>query len=288
VTLRVFDDAAAFLDVAAPHLLAREAENGLPLGVATALRDGRRYGDEPPFLACAMNGELVTAVAVRTPPYNLLLAWADRPDWEPIARHLLAAGTLLPGISAEEGVALGFAAWWSKARGVSHEVAMRQRLYRLAAVARPRGVPGHARWAEAEDADRLARWVEAFSAEAIPDSPASDAPALVARHLAARTLRVWDDGGPVSMAAITRGTLHGASISLVYTPPDRRGRGYASACVADLSQCVLDSGKAFCTLYADLANATSNGIYRRIGYERLADALEIRFRGRGDLPSGPP
>ncbi|MDD5219713.1 MAG: GNAT family N-acetyltransferase [Candidatus Bipolaricaulis sp.] len=285
MTLRVFDDAAAFLDVAGPHLLAHEAENGLPLGVATALRDGRRYGDEPPFLACVTDGEPVTAVAVRTPPYNLLLAWTDRPDWEPIARHLLATGTVLPGVTAEEGVALGFAAWWSKARGVSHEAAMHQRLYRLVAVARPRGVPGHARWAEAEDADRLARWVEAFGAEAIPDSPASNTPALVARHLAARTLRVWDDGGLVSMAAVTRGTPRGASISLVYTPPDRRGRGYASACVANLSQCVLDSGKSFCTLYADLANATSNGVYRRIGYEPLA--LEIRFRGRGDLPSGP-
>lgn len=78
MTLRLFDGAAAFLDVVGPPLLEREAENALILGVAAAVRDGRRYGPAPPLFACVVDGEDVVAVAVRTPPYNLLLSRAAR------------------------------------------------------------------------------------------------------------------------------------------------------------------------------------------------------------------
>ncbi|MCX6095087.1 MAG: GNAT family N-acetyltransferase [Candidatus Bipolaricaulota bacterium] len=277
MTLRIFGDATAFLDVVEPKLLAREAENALLLGVATALRDGRRYGDEPPFLACTVDETAVAAAAVRTPPYNLLLGKATRSEWEPIAHHLAAVGADLPGVNAEEDVALDFAEWWSTSRGVRHEVAMRQRLYQLTAVTFPVDVPGQARWAEVNDAELLARWTKAFNAEAIPGSPPDDVTALIARHLAARTLLVWDDGCPVSMAAATRSTPHGGSVSLVYTPPEKRGHGYASACVAALSRRMLESGKQFCTLFTDLDNPTSNRIYQRMGYRPLTNFLEVRF-----------
>ncbi|MEO2005035.1 MAG: GNAT family N-acetyltransferase [Candidatus Poribacteria bacterium] len=50
--------------------------------------------------------------------------------------------------------------------------------------------------------------------------------------------------------------------------PELRGRGYASALVAKLSQHMLDSGFSFCVLYTDLANPRSNAIYEKIGYTR--------------------
>ena len=277
--LERFGDAAAFLAAAEPSLLAREAENSLLLGVAGAVRDGRRYGDEPPYFACVVDGGTVVAAAVRTPPYNLLLMSARRDGWRPIAEQLAADGAPLPGVNAERDVALEFAEWWSGARAVRHEITMKQRLYCLTAVRFPVGVPGQARWPGAADAALLAGWVDAFSAEAIPDSPASDSAALVARHLAARTLLVWDDAGVVSMAASTRSSPHGGSVSLVYTPREKRGRGYASACVATLSQRILESGKKFCTLFTNLDNPTSNRIYQEVGYRPLVDCLEVRFMG---------
>jgi predicted GNAT family acetyltransferase len=62
----------------------------------------------------------------------------------------------------------------------------------------------------------------------------------------------------------------------VYTPPERRGRGYASACVATLSAATLDAGLR-CILYTDLGNATSNSIYRSIGYRAVAELVRYRF-----------
>jgi predicted GNAT family acetyltransferase len=63
----------------------------------------------------------------------------------------------------------------------------------------------------------------------------------------------------------------------VYTPPEWRGKGYASACVAALSQLCLDSGYQFCMLYTDLANPTSNSIYQKIGYQPIGESREYRF-----------
>jgi predicted GNAT family acetyltransferase len=47
--------------------------------------------------------------------------------------------------------------------------------------------------------------------------------------------------------------------------------------VAALSQLLLDRGRRFCALYADLANPTSNRIYEQIGYEPVCDVVDYRF-----------
>ena len=64
----------------------------------------------------------------------------------------------------------------------------------------------------------------------------------------------------------------------MYTPPQHRGNGYASALVAAQSQWLLDNGYEFCFLYTDLANPTSNAIYERIGYSQVAEAGMYSFR----------
>jgi predicted GNAT family acetyltransferase len=44
-----------------------------------------------------------------------------------------------------------------------------------------------------------------------------------------------------------------------------------------LTQRLLDGGKSFCFLYTDLANPTSNKIYRAVGYEPVGDAEDYAF-----------
>jgi predicted GNAT family acetyltransferase len=70
-----------------------------------------------------------------------------------------------------------------------------------------------------------------------------------------------------------------ARVSWVYTPGPLRRRGYAAACVAALSQQVLDRGAEAVMLYTDLANPTSNAVYQRIGYRAVGDAVDLRFTG---------
>lgn len=46
-----------------------------------------------------------------------------------------------------------------------------------------------------------------------------------------------------------------------------------------MSQRALDDDALVCTLFTDLSNATSNGVYRRIGYHPVSDAEELTFLG---------
>ena len=96
---------------------------------------------------------------------------------------------------------------------------------------------------------------------------------------------LWEDGGQtVSISGWGGPTPNGIRIGPVYTPPELRRRGYASALVAELTKRLLDGGRKFCFLFTDLANPTSNSIYQRVGYEPVSDADQWVFGGRGSHP----
>ena len=70
---------------------------------------------------------------------------------------------------------------------------------------------------------------------------------------------------------------NGTVISLVYTPPELRSRGYATSSVYQLTKKLLIGGYKFCSLFTDLANPASNHIYPKIGFVPLGDTLEFDF-----------
>jgi predicted GNAT family acetyltransferase len=119
--------------------------------------------------------------------------------------------------------------------------------------------------------------VEAFHHE-VGMAVARDVAVAMARaRLAEGGVRLWEDGQPVSMAMATRPTRRGVAVTWVYTPRHARRRGYASNCVAALCRELLTTGHRFCVLFADLANPTSNHIYRSIGFRPVADYAEFDF-----------
>jgi predicted GNAT family acetyltransferase len=65
-------------------------------------------------------------------------------------------------------------------------------------------------------------------------------------------------------------------VQYVYTPAARRGCGYATACVEHMSRALVTRGHR-CVLYTDLGDPIANSIYRRIGYEAIAEILGYLF-----------
>ena len=66
-------------------------------------------------------------------------------------------------------------------------------------------------------------------------------------------------------------------IAVVYTPPDVRGRGHATACVGALCRLLIGSGWGYCALFADLENAAANRVYRKVGFEPICEYDEYVF-----------
>ena len=280
-----FDDAATFLADAEPLLLADEARHNLILGIAGTIRDApSRYPLRSMWLV-RDNGEVVAA-ALRTPPYNLVLA---RPRSSQALAKLAeaVAGEELPGVVGTEPEVHAFAEVWSERGGVASRVNMRQGVYALEHVEPLSAAPGFARVATAADHGRVLQWWIAFGDEVLHEGGPGreDAEKNVEHKLSSPTAGIFlweDDGEPVSLAGWGGPTPNGIRIGPVYTPPELRGHGYATALTAELSQRLLDGrlfegGRRFCFLYTDLANPTSNAIYERIGYRRVAEAAEVVF-----------
>jgi len=129
------------------------------------------------------------------------------------------------------------------------------------------------------DRELLIDWADAFNDEVRAGAPHGDTAKGVDARLASATagFMVWEDGQPVSMAGWGGATPNGVRVGPVYTPPELRRRGYASAVTAAASESQLAAGRRFCFLYTDLANPTSNRIYMDIGYEPVCDAIDYSF-----------
>jgi hypothetical protein len=82
---------------------------------------------------------------------------------------------------------------------------------------------------------------------------------------------LWRDGeGLRFRASVSAITADAAQVSGVYTPPERRGLGYATRGLAELCARLLERSRAVC-LFVNRSNTTALSVYQRLGFEpRLA------------------
>lgn len=277
--VRRFDDPAAFFAHAAPFLEAHEAQHNLLLGLRERLiADPHVFGPEDPYLATVEDGRRIVGAAFRTPPHLLGLCRFDDLDGVALLADDLA-GADLPGVAGPRDAAERFAARWVGVAGAAVTRAMPQGIYEATSVVPPAGVSGAMRDYDSRDRDLVVAWIDAFVAEARPPGPVGDPAEWIDRRIADPDggIVVWDDAGAASLASFGSPTPTGIRVGLVYTPPERRGRGYASAVTAALTRRLLAGGRKRVFLFTDLANPTSNAIYQRIGYRRVGDVIALMF-----------
>jgi RimJ/RimL family protein N-acetyltransferase len=274
-----FTDARGFHERVGGFLLEHETENCLMIGlVSTLVRDPGYFRE--PYLA-VVGERAVVAAAIMTPPRNLVLSFGAPPGAMPlIAESLHDERPEIPGVLGPAPLSLTFAECWREVGGQDFRRGMAQRIHRLEKVRPVLATSGRLRPATEDDRDLLVEWFAAFDQEALSGPGDLEAEERsVSRYLGAEAygLWLWEDGEPVSMAGHGGPTPNGMRINAVYTPPHLRGRGYATSCLAALSRHLLEEGRRFCFLFTDLANPTSNNIYRHVGYEPVCDQDEYRF-----------
>ena len=280
--LQRFTEVDEFLDVVGAFLGAREAEHNLIFGVCSSVRETPEAYTGPPYFAVVTDGDIVVAAAIQTPPFRLVLSEVDDPE----AIEVLVGDVAdrdLPGVLGPVEVVRAFVEERAAQGGPTARISESERIFRLTAVIPPRPVAGQCRPANLGDRAVVRDWIAAFMLEAFGEVDLADVTASTDRWLAGRgrTLYLWEDSDVVSLCGVGGETPNGIRIGPVYTPPEVRGRGYASALVAGVSQAELDAGRRFCFLFTDLANPTSNHIYQTIGYEPVRDVDVYRFDRRG-------
>jgi uncharacterized protein len=281
--------AVDFLVPAGKFLAKDEARYNLVTGLAKALVENpQRYGTEAPWFCTisadpkpmARLGSEMYAAALRTPPYLVVTAYFSG-SFDLVARELASAASKkyreLPGVVGDKGLADRFAAHWCATHGVRVMHTQAQRIYKLVKVNDVPMSPGKLRVATETDKELVKKWAHFFHIDCFGENsknPEGDPTQGIERGW----VFFWEDGGkPVSMSVKARPADKGMTVGGVYTPPEFRNKGYATSCVAEVSRNILQSGKQFCTLYTDLANPTSNSIYKKIGYVEIADSAQHTF-----------
>lgn len=278
-----YDDPERYRAFVEPLLVSSEAENCLLLGVTGTLIDRPEIYEEFHLWAVSEWGIPVGAAAM-TPPHNLLLAHSRSEEWlTSLAHFITRQGVDLPGVQGNEPSVDRFCSAWREVQPVEAELEVEMGVHALTEVSRLPPVSGEARRATDDDFALLMDWTSAFLEEADPESPHSSLEPTVRSRLGTDPSRgglwLWEASDePVSLSGYGGRTPNGIRIGPVYTPPEHRGHGYATALVAQQTRWLLEQGRSLCFLFTDMSNPTSNSIYRRIGYRRVANAKRYGFR----------
>ncbi len=279
----IFESANHFLSKVEAFLEQDEAENNLLLGLLYMAQQIELKGEavSDTLMGAVEDVDGNVALVVFMNGINLILSGGGAEVKRAISivvSYLTKSGIALPGVVGSTALAALFVGEWAAQSNQTPYVKMNQRIYRLDKVNPIMYSPGKLIMATDKELELVADWIYRFFEE-IDETINHEEKLKKARiNIESGSLYIWQDDAYVSMAKKTRPTRNGIVLSLVYTPPEYRSNGYASSCVAALSQLLIDDGYKFCSLYTDLSNPTSNHIYSNIGYRPVQDSIMYRFR----------
>ncbi|MCD4651607.1 MAG: GNAT family N-acetyltransferase [Candidatus Cloacimonetes bacterium] len=266
-----------FIEIAIPLLEPHEDRFSLIFGIILSLKKNPEAYKEVHHCVVSEDGEPV-AIAIITIPHKLLIYC--QPGYEEkalpaIAKYFNSLPCRIPGVLSEASLSERFAGLWSELTGDTLKIAMRQGIYRCDKAEPVPPAEGKMRIADGIDVVMLTHWVQQF--QEYLHQPISEEEALKYAVAHVNNIRIWDNNGAVCMAATLRPTVNAICISLVYTPEEHRGKGYATALVQQLTKEMLTKKYRFCVLHTDMDNPISNSIYMKIGYNKRADYTEYDF-----------
>lgn len=276
--VHLFDDPSAFWQEAGAFLGSDPfSPNVIAVHVAAVLA-GARPHHERDMWASVTEGRRVAGLAMHTPPHNLFVSRMSARAASKLAEQLARLGHEVPGVNGEVGAAAAFAGRWQQLKKRTPVHTGARRLYRLTKLSPPANTTGGARLAGPADVALVAGWMNAFHDEAMPERAHEEYRLGAEQKVVAREIVLWLAGEvPVSMAGFSKPAAGVARIGPVYTPPQKRRHGFASAATAAAARLAKEEGAKEVVLYTDLANPTSNAIYQAIGFRPDHDALELRF-----------
>jgi ribosomal protein S18 acetylase RimI-like enzyme len=266
------DDPARVLSSAREFLAAQPVLHNLVLSIL----ETRVAQHEPGRYWVATEGGKIAGVVLQSPlTFAATLTPMEAGVVVAMVNAIAEAGVILPGVNGDAATAASFAGQWTERCKSAATPFQGNRIYELLEAGEAPEVRGTVRQAVAKDRGLMIQWSRAFQVE-IGEDP-SDTERRIDPELAAGRVWLWeDDGETMSMAVNRKPVERVARIAGVFTPSEKRRRGYAAACVHGLSNQLRQAG-CRCMLYTDLGNPTSNSIYRRIGYRAVGEALRYRF-----------
>ena len=286
------DDPGRFLAETEAHLAAEPVLTTVIASVTARMakqsEGARPAGDLPHRWWAVARDETgaVAGVAMRTAPFDPYPAYVlPMPEDAALAlaRALYERGEELGGVNGALPAARVVAEETARLSGGAASVHEHLRLFELGELVEPPVPPGRLRLAARDDAELCLAWFRDFAQAAAEQAGRIEPHAMEEFPMEELLARIddgivwlWEDeaGEVVHLTGANLPANGVTRIGPVYTPRDRRGRGYASRAVAEISRQYVEQGVR-CCLFTDQANPVSNHIYEAIGYRPVVDMVNL-------------
>lgn len=251
--------------------------------------EGARAPVDRPYwwLTVHDDADVVVGAAMRTAdfsPYPLFVLALPESATVALARELHSRGEDVGGVNGTRPAADEVAEEYARLCGRKVEVVEHTRLFELEDLVPPGPVSGRIRVVRRDEAELAVAWYDAFTDEVGEQADRVTAEEPRSRHSLQSMLRrveqdrvcfwVDDDDRPLQVTGFNAPAYGVARIGPVYTPREHRGRGYASAAVAAVSQRLRQEDVRVC-LYTDQANPAANRMYLDLGFRRVLDQTSL-------------
>jgi hypothetical protein len=283
--VELIKDPEVFWNKCGDFLLGHEVENNISIGLTQNLMKGivkKGFEDFKSIVVWNDRNEVIGSFI--TSGRDICISYPNNPEcFQNVLDVIVDDGWVYPAVSGESELAEKMAVLVNEKTGREIDRKINMIVHKLVKVDHPQNISGYLRAGTMDDIELFADWVFHFSIDAnLPEKlretreQAKDTAELYMKN---KMVWFWCDeqDQPVSVACKTRELVTAANVSRVYTPKKFRGKGYASACVAAVSQHLLDNGFDMVSLYTDAANPTSNKIYFEVGYRPVLSLKAINF-----------
>ena len=268
-------------------LLKHEAVNNQIFGF---LSDASNNTSDPfPLIATIkLNPKILGCALIPQKGQPLILTPLPNNAATHLAEELAQQSTPLAGVTGAQKTVNTFVAAWCHATGDQPHLAKNLGLFTatkcpdFSSICDGNISDGDAIIAEEKHRQQLIALCRGYIDACFPDETdkGRKAAQLADMHIEQQTALLWVNGAEeiVSIAVKQRDTPNMAAISLVYTPPKHRGKGYAAAAVATLSRMLQTKGNKKCVLFADLDHPFTADFYRKIGYRQIETMPRYTFK----------
>ncbi len=271
-------DASTFLARSAAFRSVQPYLTNVMGSVATSVAGGHGTYEKMSWWIIEDDERNVRGLMMRTAPHKLVLSPMPREALVPAVDAVLERDPDIPGVSGSQDLTRPFLTRFIQVSGRALRVEVERAIfvYVLESLVPPALSSGYWRAGEQDDFELLLTWWNGFADET--DVERHGLEEAVRAALSDGRIYLWIDADrPVCavahslLVATPSGSV--ARIGPVYIPPGERRRGYAGQLTAAVSSRQLQRGHGL-MLFTDAANATSNGVYTRLGYQKVDELVE--------------
>jgi len=266
--LRFFTSGREFTDLAAPFLSAPAIENTMLLA---NLPSFATQEDGHSVLCLVMENGRPCLAATATPPFPFLISTGEAASIPILVGGLIEQQVAVAGVFGRTDLADIFRRVWQTGTGQHLGLGLSVDLHATRQSPLASATRGRLRQAEQEDRETVIAFCEGFAQDPrMSPAERAGARADAEKRMERGELFLWDDSGTKSIAAYKESISTGGRLNLVYTPPEFRRRGYASACVAALTRLRFERGWDWCALFIDTSDPAASRMYRNLGFREVA------------------